>query len=81
MNSKAARTPEHDTAPSNITDHPYVSPSGQPWGKCAVADCGMAEAAHRDSSTPFKETATSYRCPDCVTKNIEVCEHPEFRDT
>jgi len=79
MNSKPKPAPSHDTAPSNITDHAYINKAGQPWGLCAHGNCNLAEAAHRNSATPFKPNPPSYRCPNCVTKNIEVCAHQDFQ--
>lgn len=67
-------TPDNE-APSNITDHAYVSPAGKPWGKCAFPGCGLGESVHQESDTPYPVAPLPYRCPNCVTKEIDPCPH------
>lgn len=62
-------------APSNVTDHPFTAPDGEPWGRCTFEGCGLAESVHSVSATPFEPTAETYRCPDCVMMNIDPCTH------
>ena len=64
-------------APSNVTDHPYQAPEGQPWGRCAFEGCNLAESVHQASVTPYVPGATSYRCPNCVTLDIDPCLHQD----
>lgn len=40
---------------STVDDHPYVAPEGRPWERCSV--CGLAEAAHARTATPYRPTA------------------------
>jgi hypothetical protein len=67
-------TPDNE-APSNVTDHPFTPPEGQSFGRCTVEGCGLGEAVHSTATKHYEPTATTYRCPNCVTLDKEVCEH------
>lgn len=47
---------------SAITDHPFIAPPGEPWGRCVYAPnvgdesgptCGLAQSAHRETLVPY----------------------------
>lgn len=51
-------------ASSAITDHPFMGPSGRPWGLCVYevrrggehphrGPCNMAQSAHRETITTY----------------------------
>lgn len=48
----------HDEAPSNIVDHPF-EPRGEWYTLCV--HCGLAMAAHRDTTIDAKEHMTKRR--------------------
>jgi transposase-like protein/transcriptional regulator with XRE-family HTH domain len=64
-----------DSSPSHITDHAFMAPTGEPWGRCT--QCGMAEAAHAEALISYDpdDGKIDWRCPNCVTANIAVCGH------
>jgi hypothetical protein len=67
--------PENE-APGIIKDHKYEVHPDTPWGCCAL--CGLAEAAHAEAMIPYRlPEDLTYRCPNCVQKNIDPCEHQE----
>jgi len=38
--------------------------------------CNLAEAAHTEAVMRYRSSeGTPYRCPDCVTKEVDVCVH------
>lgn len=66
-------------APANVTDHPYQPPLGEPWGRCTVEGCRLAESVHQASAAPYQPEATTYRCPNCVTREVDSCEHKYYK--
>lgn len=70
-----ARMAPENEAPGIITDHEYLfNPEWGAWGRCVR--CGMAEAAHIASETPYEPPSDlRFRCPDCVTKGYSGCTH------
>jgi hypothetical protein len=59
-------------APAIIADHAFAPKDfAQPWGLC---ECGLSEAAHRESSVTL-ELADTYRCPLCVETTMIICNH------
>jgi hypothetical protein len=68
---------------SLIHDHPFRAKTEEPWGLCRYVyhnglkkgqRCNLSMAAHTDIVQPYK-VVDNYRCPDCVTKDIKVCDH------
>lgn len=57
---------------SMVTDHVYVSRSGEPWDLCV---CGISRPAHERDDTRYPTADLPYRCPYCVDRRIAVCEH------
>lgn len=53
--------PENEK-PSRIVDHAYVSPEGEPWGRCV--HCSLAEAAHVYVDTPYHPTGRRTTRPE-----------------
>jgi hypothetical protein len=56
---------------SMITDHVYVSRSGEPWDLCV---CGISRPAHEREDAPMP-MADTYRCPYCVWIGLDFCQH------
>ena len=63
---------------SQITDHPFSSPVGEPWARCQV--CSLSEAAHADTRAPY-QVQGEYRCPRCVQTDTAFCSHAPERVT
>lgn len=75
----AEMAPENE-APGIIKDHKFLpNPEwGADWARCVR--CGLAEAAHLECEVHYKiPKGTSYRCPDCVTKDRKKCLHGSRR--
>lgn len=55
-----------NSAPSNITDHPYQAPVDEPWGRCV--GCGMAEAAHAEAVVPYSDVLLDQEWSDDIDR-------------
>jgi hypothetical protein len=70
-------TSPDNEAPSNVTGHPYQPPAGRPEGLCTFEGCHLGEAVHSSAVKPYVPEAKTYRCPNCVTLDIDPCEHQD----
>jgi hypothetical protein len=74
--------------PSNIHLCGYVRPQGEIGVSVNDAEpgepvmvilktgrCDLAQAAHKTSEAVYITDRLPYRCPDCVTKGIDPCQH------
>ena len=57
---------------SAITDHLFTPPVDEPFERCVI--CHLSEAAHAETGHRY-QTASFYRCPDCVTRGNVACLH------